>query len=136
MPYLHISSNRVNDERLHAITELHDIFTEISKITFPLKAPVLRDYYILNEYLEEQYQQNIVYKVKNGLNELKGILKESLVPVKINKGREFIQTKDVKRVLNRPKTTENKFFTKGQRYNIARKIFLEKLQSDLETYSR
>ena len=133
------TAQRVSDEQINAILDLHDIFVEISKITLPLRTypnKYARAYKILDEYYKEQNQQGIVYKTKNGLKELKGMLKESLVSVKIINGKEVIRAKDFKRVLNRPRTLENTFFTRGQRYKFARRAFLNKLHEDLKTYSR
>ncbi len=133
------AAQKVSNEQLYTIHELHDIFVEISKITLPLQnVPHTgkNAYKILNEYITEQNQQDTVYKMQTGLNEYKSMLKEPLVPVKIINGKEVIKAKDFKRVLNRQRTPENTFFTRGQRYRFARQAFLTKLHKDLKTYSR
>lgn len=77
------AAKRVSDEQLRTIQELQDIFTQISKITFPVisqkdtgKNTNAQDIY--NEYLDMQNRKSIFYTAYNYLKSAKQ-LKESTI---------------------------------------------------------
>ena len=142
-------AKRVSDTQLNTIHELHDIFVEISQITLPcltlkerkqkIRPNVIerkdsaRDIY--NEYLQECAQENVVYNARQEYKKIKRHIIKNVpsLPAKTIRGKESIETKEIKLLLKkRNQKTSNLDTTAGQKCKAEHDFILYELKKKLK----
>ena len=137
-PHIYDSSYRVSNEQLNAVKELHDIFEQISKITFPC-AVSQKHTAIFDEYMKEHNQQDIVLQTYKAKRNAQKQMKHNMYLQSLNtkqKPERIAKSKSIKRILKKPNTYDVPFINTKEQYKIVNEIIQENLSRSLQAYTR
>jgi hypothetical protein len=131
-------ANRVSDEQLKTILELREIFIDISNITLPIATTPNHEtnaYHILDEYINEKKQEDIVFEAQEFDQKSKQEIYKSALPKpapRPYKGRAIKKIVQNKAIVTRTSDIPSRKETYAQLHN----AILAQLQKDLKTYRR
>ena len=130
------SANRVTDEQLNTVRELHDIFVELAKITFPRATfPRFRDsaaYRLLLEHEKERNQHDVVHNANKTYKELAQQINEESQGI-LYRGKTILSNFGVKKIL---KTPGLRLSTPEQKKKQVHNVVMQNLQEALKAYTR